>query len=229
MRAVVFGPGRIGCGFVGQLLRASGYELVFVGRGPVVEHLARTGRYVVRLTDGRRSTDTTIDGVRALSTADVDAVAAAVAEADLVAVSVGPRNLAAIGPLLAAGLSRRTSPVNVIAFENCNDPAGCLRDAVVRSAPALRDAGHGFSGGLVSRIVTRRMGDLDGDAPLVFLGDPADEFIVHGPSLARSAAPRRAAWRAGLRVGRRRDPRGVSSHSHGGTAARHDLARARRR
>jgi ketopantoate reductase len=56
MKAVVFGPGRIGCGFVGQLLRAAGYDLVFVGRGPIVDHLARLGRYRVRLTDGRTTT-----------------------------------------------------------------------------------------------------------------------------------------------------------------------------
>jgi mannitol-1-phosphate 5-dehydrogenase len=185
MKAVVFGPGRIGCGFVGQLLRASGYELVFVGRGPVVDHLARLGRYRVRLTDGHRERDVEheVDSVRALHTTDVEAVVAAVAEADLVAVSVGPQKLAEIAPLLALGLARRTSPVDVLAFENCNDPGGYLRDAVLRSAPSLRDTGHGFSGALVSRIVTQRIGDPAGDRPLVFLGDPMDGFVVHGPSL----------------------------------------------
>ena len=183
MMAVVFGPGRIGCGFVGQLLSAAGYDLVFVGRGPVVDHLSRLGRYGVRLTDGRTSRDVEVSGVRALHTSDREAVAAAIASADLVAVSVGPRNLGAVAPLLAAGLARRTSPVNVIAFENCTDPGGCLRDAVSRCVPALRDAGHGFSGALVSRIVTRRIGDPAGQEPLVFLGDPPVSFVVHGPSL----------------------------------------------
>jgi mannitol-1-phosphate 5-dehydrogenase len=114
-------------------------------------------------------------------------VAAAVAEADLVAVSVGAQNLAAVAPLIAAGLARRTSPVNVIAFENCTDPGGCLREAVVRCAPAVRSAGHGFSGALVSRIVTRRLGDPAGAEPLIFLGDPPASFVVHGPSLCAPA------------------------------------------
>ena len=40
MRAVIVGTGRVGCGFVGPALRAAGYDLVFVGRNPVVvEHL----------------------------------------------------------------------------------------------------------------------------------------------------------------------------------------------
>jgi mannitol-1-phosphate 5-dehydrogenase len=189
MKAVVIGPGRIGCGFAGQLLRAAGYDLVFVGRGPVVAQLARAGRYVVRLADGRTVRDVEVDGVRAVAISDHAAVAAEIAGADLVAVSVGPHNLAAVAPVLAAGLRLRTTPVNVLAFENCGDPASCLRDAVVRNAPALARAGHGFSGALVSRIVTQRLGDLDGDAPLVFLGDPHDGFVVHGPSLCAPLPP----------------------------------------
>jgi mannitol-1-phosphate 5-dehydrogenase len=166
------------------VLQAAGYTLTFVGRGPIVANLARTGRFVVRLAEGRRAADVEVRGVSALATAEAERVAQAVAEADLVAVSVGAANLAAIAPLLAAGLARRSTPVNVLAFENCTDPGGCLRAAVLRSDPGLRAAGHGFSGALVSRIVTARLGDLDGDAPLVFLGDPPDEFVVHGPSLA---------------------------------------------
>jgi mannitol-1-phosphate 5-dehydrogenase len=183
MKAVLVGPGRIGCGFVGQLLRDSGYEVVFVGRGAVVENLARVGRYIVRLTDGRFTDEVQVRPVRAVSTSQEDAVAAEIASADLVAVSVGAQNLVAVAPLLAAGLLRRTSPVNVIAFENCNDPAGCLKEAIFRIAPSLRDAGHGFSGAIVSRIVARRIGDPAGSEPLVFLGDPPEGFIVHGPSL----------------------------------------------
>src|SRR5207248_11364072 len=140
MKAVVFGPGRIGCGFVGELLHASGYELVFVGRDAIVDHLSRVGQYVVRLTDGRAARDVEVARVRALRTSDALAVAAAVAEADLIAVSVGPRNLPAIASLLAAGLARRHAPVNVIAFENCTDAGAVLRDAVFGCNPALRDA-----------------------------------------------------------------------------------------
>ncbi|HEY6909535.1 MAG TPA: hypothetical protein VI356_09210 [Myxococcales bacterium] len=183
MKAIVIGPGRIGCGFAGQVLRASGYELTFVGRGAIVAELSRAGRYRVRLTDGRHTRDIEVPGVRALDVSDAEAVSAAIAEADLVAVSVGPRNLAGVAPLLAAGLSRRSTPVNVIAFENCADPGGCLREAVFGEAPSLRGAGHGFSGALVSRIVTRRMGDPERGEPLVFLGDPPTSFIVHGPSM----------------------------------------------
>lgn len=195
MKAVVFGPGRIGCGFVGQLLSASGYQLVFVGREAIVDQLSRVGRYLVRLTDGRRAREIEVRGVRALRTTDIEAVAAEIADADLVAVSVGPRNLGQIAPVLAKGLARRTSSVNIIAFENCADPGKTLRDEVLHCDPCLWDKGHGFSGALVSRIVTQRQGELEGDEPLVFLGDPTTQFIVHGPSL-KNPLPRIEGLRA---------------------------------
>jgi mannitol dehydrogenase-like protein len=44
--AVVFGPGRIGCGLVGLALRSDGHEVTFVGRDPnLVAHLRRVGGY----------------------------------------------------------------------------------------------------------------------------------------------------------------------------------------
>ena len=40
MKAVVIGPGRIGCGLAGQALHASGYAVTFVARDRrIVEHL----------------------------------------------------------------------------------------------------------------------------------------------------------------------------------------------
>jgi ketopantoate reductase len=70
VNAVVIGPGRIGCGFVGQLLRASGWDVTFIGRGRVVDLLRRHRRYVVRLVEGRSSEDTLVDGVSAVPLSD---------------------------------------------------------------------------------------------------------------------------------------------------------------
>jgi len=189
MKAVIFGPGRIGCGFVGQVLHAAGFSLTFVGRGAMVEHLARTGRYQVRLADGRGEQVHDVPVVSAVSVGDADAVAAAVSEADLVAVSAGAQALAAVAPALARGLACRAAPVNVIAFENCADPGGCLRADVLRAAPQLAHAGHGFSSALVARIVARRIGDPAGAVPVAFVGDPEGSFVVHAPPLCRPLPP----------------------------------------
>ena len=67
MKAVIFGTGRVGCGLAGQLLNASGYDLVFVGRTQAkIDHLNRLGRYNVRLMDGLKAHEIVVGGLRAI-------------------------------------------------------------------------------------------------------------------------------------------------------------------
>lgn len=186
MKAVVVGPGRIGCGMAGHALHRSGYELVFVGRNPdVVDHLNRVGRYGVRLVNGRQSEESVVDGVRAVSAYDPEGLAEAVMAADVIATAVGCPSLPAAGALLADGLRRRTTPVNVLAFENLGNGGTCLRHFVAACGGA--GVGHGFSAALVSRVVAQRLGDPRADEPLVFVGDPTSEFMVDARSLVPPA------------------------------------------
>lgn len=180
MKAVIFGAGRIGCGFAGDLLERSGYELTFVTRSRAsAEHLNRLGRYVVRLVDRDVTHERTVRRVRAVHGSNEAAVMRAIAAADAVAISVGPSRLEEIAPMIAAGLAQRVEPINVIAFENGTDPAARLR-AMVAATPVGRAvaARHGFASALVPRIVARRIGDWDGDEPLTFVGDAPASFVL---------------------------------------------------
>lgn len=185
MKAVVIGSGRIGCGFAGQLLRASGMEVVLAARNRLlVDHFNRVGQCRVRLVQGREEREFVVDGVRAVSTAEVDLVAAEIAGAGLVVTAVGAGNLPDIAPLIAAGLLRRTAPLNIIAFENFANAGSCLRAHVIKNLPVdFPVTKHGFSGALVSRAVTNRLGDPSGDEPLIFVGDPPSVFVVDGSGL----------------------------------------------
>lgn len=182
----MIGPGRVGCGFVGPVLRARGYELVYVGRDPAVVHnLNRLGRYRVRLHgDGRRE-ELTVDGLRALSCNDIGAVAHEIATADLVTTAVGAHELARIAPLIAAGLRERTRPLNVLCFENLDDVGPRLR-ALVGEHVAPEDGLDrcGFAGVVVYRAITRRVGDPWGRRPLTFVGDLPHAFAVERAGLA---------------------------------------------
>src|SRR5919108_4571600 len=136
MKAIVIGPGRIGCGFAGQLLCASGYEVAFVARNAaLVEHFNRVGYYRVQLVAGQERHDIVVDGIRAVPIAEPERVAEEMAEADLIGTAVGVRNLPDVAPLLAAGLRQRDTPVNVIAFENGGNAGHCLRDLVSDHLP----------------------------------------------------------------------------------------------
>jgi mannitol-1-phosphate 5-dehydrogenase len=188
MRAVIIGPGRIGLGFAGELLDRAGAKLTAVGRGEIVENLRRAGRYRVRLVDQGGEHEREIRVRSALSASDVDVVAAEIGRARLVCVAVGPQNLGAIAPLIAAGLEARNrkKPLNVIAFENSLDAGPNLRAAVAELLPSgFPLERHGFSGAIVSRVVSRRLGDPTDKQHLTFVGDPYATFEVHNRSLRK--------------------------------------------
>lgn len=185
MNTVIIGPGRIGCGFAGQLLRESGHQVTFLARQrELAAHLNRLRRYRVRLADNAESREITVDEVSAVLLSDTDAAVRLLADADLIVTAVGAGQLAAIAPTIAAGLRRRTQPLNALAFENLPDGGAELRALVAGHLPSgFPIAEHGFSGAVISRAVTRRIGDPRGDEPLVFVGDPPREFVVSGPEL----------------------------------------------
>jgi len=185
MKALVIGPGRVGCGFVGQLLRASGMEVVFAARNPVLaDHLNRISQYRVRLVNGVETREVTVDCVRAVPTSKPELVAEEIVGVDLIATAVGASNLPDIAPLIAAGLRQRSTPLNVIAFENWANAGSYLRGLVASHLPVnFPIAQHGFSGALISRAVTERLGDPSADEPLTFVGDPPAALVVDGIGL----------------------------------------------
>ncbi|MGH9014752.1 MAG: hypothetical protein ACRDZ1_12560 [Acidimicrobiia bacterium] len=184
MKAVVIGPGRIGCGFVGQLLRSANHEVVFVGRGPVVDLLGRRRRYRVRLIDGTAVEEIGVDGVDAVNVDDTHAVLDHLASAQLVATAVGAGNLSRVTPLLAMGIARARQPTNVIAFENLSRAGTWLRGQVARHLPVgfpLDE--HGFSGAVVSRAVSHRLWPRGPSESLVLVGDRPCTFHVDRAAL----------------------------------------------
>jgi mannitol-1-phosphate 5-dehydrogenase len=106
------------------------------------------------------------------------------AEADLIVTAVGPANLASVAPLVADALRTRATPLNLFTFENLADGGAHLRSKVAACLPEGFPLDRfGFSGTLVSRAVTQRLGDPAGDEPMVFVGDPPDSFVVDGTRL----------------------------------------------
>jgi mannitol-1-phosphate 5-dehydrogenase len=185
MKAVVIGAGRIGCGLAGQLLRASGHEVTFITRShDTVENLNRNGGYQVLLTGATECRPVTVDGIKAIAVSDEAAATAALTRADIIVTAVCSQNLPAIAPLIAQALSQRESPANVIAFENMPSVGECLRRLV---ASAMAQPGqvdrHGFSGAVISRMVTRRVGDPAQQTPLMFVGEAVEEYIVDATAL----------------------------------------------
>ncbi len=183
MRAVVIGPGRIGCGFAGQVLHRSGFEVSFIGREPTVSRLRAAGHYVVRSADGRNTSEEQIPCRWAIDILDLAAAAPIIAKADVVCVAVGIDALPAITPVLARGLAKAGRPINVIACENAEDAGARLRAGVATVLGPTKADRHGFSGAVVARVVSRRVVGTELGSPLLLVGEPNEEFVVDASAL----------------------------------------------
>lgn len=136
-KLVLFGAGKIGRSFVGQLFSRSGYEVVFVDiLEPVIEALNRRGFYNV-IIKGDREETINVTNVRGVLASDKEKVAEEVSTADVVATSVGNNALSYIIPLIAQGLIKRYSkdknlPLDIIIAENMRDAAEYFEKEIVK-------------------------------------------------------------------------------------------------
>lgn len=134
MKAVHFGAGNIGRGFVGLLLHEGGYELVFSDvAAPLVDAINAVSEYTVHEV-GDGGTDKVVTGFRAVnSQTDPQAVIDEIATANVVTTAVGPTILRFVAPHIVAGLALRdpsAPPLQVMACENAIGATGILRDEV---------------------------------------------------------------------------------------------------
>jgi mannitol-1-phosphate 5-dehydrogenase len=158
LKAVHFGAGNIGRGFVGLILHKAGYEVVFADvNAELIDSLASTPSYVVtEVGDG--ASVWTVDNYRALNSATHEAdVIAEIATANIVTTAVGPNILRFVAPLIAAAIAQRSAdlpPLAVMACENAINATDLLKAEVVKALPdaALAD-GAVFANTAVDRIV----------------------------------------------------------------------------
>ena len=125
MKAVMYGAGNIGRGFIGQLLSQSGYSVSFIDvNKDIINAMNERGEYTVCVLSNDADEEITVKNVSAVDGLDADAVAKAIAEADLMATAVGVNVLPFITEPVAAGIKARfeagARPLNIIICENKN-------------------------------------------------------------------------------------------------------------
>ena len=158
MKAVHFGAGNIGRGFVGLILHKAGYEVVFADvNGELIDALATTPSYVVtEVGDG--ASVWTVDNYRALNSSTHESdVVAEIATADIVTTAVGPNILRFVAPLIAKAIEQRSAdlaPLAVMACENAINATDLLKAEVVKALTDEAAAdGAIFANTAVDRIV----------------------------------------------------------------------------
>ena len=102
MKALHFGAGNIGRGFIGKLLADAGIELVFADvNQAVLDALNARHQYPVHVVGEQAQVDT-VTGVSAVNSTSEEVITL-IAEVDIVTTAVGPQILARIADSIARG------------------------------------------------------------------------------------------------------------------------------
>ena len=137
MKAVHFGAGNIGRGFVGLILHDAGYEVVFADvNAELIDALSASTSYLVREV-GAGASVRTVDNYRAINsgTHEFDVIEE-IASAHIVTTAVGPNILRFVAPLIAKAIAQRSSdlpPLAVMACENAINATDVLRGEVEKA------------------------------------------------------------------------------------------------
>ncbi len=89
-KALMYGGGNIGRGFIGQLFHMSGYEISFIDVNmAVIDKLNTDGSYPIYITEKDGYREYLVTGVHGINGRDNEAIAEAIADADIMATAVG--------------------------------------------------------------------------------------------------------------------------------------------
>ena len=133
---LLFGAGKIGRSFIGQLFARSGYKIVFVDIDPqLVDSLNRAESYKIITLDNNhpeKEGEDIVKNVSAIHLSDKVKIIDCIVKADIIALSVGKQGLFGLSELLSEGIQERyrvrnQHAIDIILAENVRDAADLLR------------------------------------------------------------------------------------------------------
>jgi mannitol-1-phosphate 5-dehydrogenase len=186
-KIVIFGAGKIGRSFIGQLFGCSGYKVVFIDVDAVmITLLNQKGNYRV-VIKGDKEEEIIVPNVEAISAFDREKVVDAISTAGIMAVSVGKNALEKVIPVIAAGLLQRFNnfpgiPLDIILAENMRSAAdfvrGLLKDNLPSAFPVENLVGL-IETSIGKMVPIMPLAELEKD-PLVVFAEPYNTLILDG-------------------------------------------------
>lgn len=161
-KAVHFGAGNIGRGFIGLLLAQSGYEVVFVDiNEEIISKMNEEKGYKVIIA-GKDNEEIQVKGISGILSSDEDSVITAITESEVITTAVGVNILPIIAKSITKGIQKMSTlglkkKVNILACENAVNNTGILKNAILEDMDEeLKNytlAHFGFPNTTVDRIV----------------------------------------------------------------------------
>jgi len=186
-KIVIFGAGKIGRSFIGQLFGCNGYKVIFIDIDPVIVSLLnKRGNYRV-VIKGDKEEEIIVPEVGAVSALDSEKVAGEVSSAGIMAVSVGKNALEKVIPVIAKGLIKRSvespdTPLDIILAENMRSAAEFVREQLKKNLPSSFPVESMV--GLIETSIGKMvpimpLAELEKD-PLVVFAEPYNTLILDG-------------------------------------------------
>lgn len=163
MKALHFGAGNIGRGFIGLILKNNGFQMIFADvADALIEEIKTKGEYTVIMADksGERIHIQGVEGINSKN--EPLKLQEAIMEADIITTAVGPNIVPIIARSLVPGIRERLKgdskrPFSIIACENAVGATAILKKALFEELTEEERAAAeeliGFPNSAVDRIV----------------------------------------------------------------------------
>ncbi|MBE6580201.1 MAG: mannitol dehydrogenase [Ruminococcaceae bacterium] len=184
MKAVMYGAGNIGRGFIAQRLYLSGYHTTFVDvNTEVVNAINEAGKYPIYVTRGTEYVPEWVENVDAINGREEQRVIDAIADADLLATALGVPVLPFVAHIIAKAILKRKEagrPLNILICENMIGSNEYLRGLVEPHIPAeakdFFENNVGFVCVSVGRTVPPTPEEFKQKYPLAVCAEPYSEL-----------------------------------------------------
>ena len=186
MKALHFGAGNIGRGFIGKLLADSGVEVIFADvNEKVIDQLKAQRSYHVKIVGDSINTVENVTNITGVNSKDENALIDLFKNVDLVTTAVGPNVLKIIARTIAKGLIARFAagnnmPLNIIACENMVRGTTFLKEQVFTHLTPEQQVEAEKLVGFVDSAVDRIVPPVQADEsdPLLVTVEEFSEWIV---------------------------------------------------
>ena len=185
-KAIMYGGGNIGRGFIGKVFADSGYEVVFLDiMQSLIDEMNRRGEYNVRIVSNAETVDTTVKPVRAVNASTEQAIDEIVT-CDIMATAVGVNILPKIAPVIARGVVARMEksgkPLDIILCENQLEAdilmRGWIYECLTDAQKAWADENLGLIEASIGRMVPPLTPEMRAQDPLLICVEPYCELPV---------------------------------------------------
>lgn len=192
MKALVFGAGNIGRGFIGQILKENHYELIFADiNEQLIDEINRKRSYKVYFADEDKRPIEITDIVGVHNIKEPQRLKEAIHEVDLITTAVGINIVPIIAQTILEGIKERLSkesikPLNIIACENSIGATEVLKKSLflhLNEEERMKAEEYiGFPNSAVDRIVPIQ----SNENLLDVMVEPYYEWIIEADKINKS-------------------------------------------